>query len=318
MTQEDQRESLEKGLIELVQSAFRLGGAAYLREIENLVAREAQRLRKEERAAFPVEEIRPEDVFRERYAEIIGDAPGMLRVFSLVDKVAPASIPVLIQGESGTGKELIARAIHRNSPRKDLAYIAENCAAIPETLLESELFGYKKGAFTGAERNKDGLFVAADRGTLFLDEIGDMSLNMQKKLLRVLQDGEVRPVGGNRVIHVDVRLLSASNQNLQEMVSRKLFREDRYYRLNTITLELPPLRERREDIPELTRYFLKRVAKEMNIKKPSFSDRAMKALQKYRWPGNIRELENEIRRCLALSGGQPVIDLENLSEEVKN
>jgi transcriptional regulator with PAS, ATPase and Fis domain len=232
--------------------------------------------------------------------------------------VAPASVPVLIQGASGTGKELVARAIHKNSQRRDKEYVTENCAAIPETLLESELFGYTKGAFTGAEKNKRGLFVAADGGTLFLDEIGDMSLNMQKKLLRVLQDGEIRPVGSNAVLHVNVRVLSASNKNLRDMVDRKQFREDLFFRLNTITVELPPLRDRASDIPALAAHFIDKVSGEMGVDPAPISEEALEALKRYRWPGNIRELENEMRRCLALKGDAAEIGLNVLSDEVKN
>jgi transcriptional regulator with PAS, ATPase and Fis domain len=318
MESEDRKKALERQVLDLVKSANAIGGIDFLREMESLFSGEASKIRKGVREGSFAPEIRPDEIHRERYAEIIGNAPSMLRVFGLLDKVAPSSVPVLIQGESGTGKELVARAIHMNSPRRDKEYVTENCAAIPETLLESELFGYKRGAFTGAERNKRGLFVVADGGTLFLDEIGDMSLNMQKKLLRVLQDGEIRPVGGNEVIHVDVRILSASNRNLREMVSQGFFREDLYYRLNTITLELPPLRERKVDISELVAFLIDKVSEEMNVNPLPVSEKGMEALMRYQWPGNIRELENEIRRCLALKSGGEEIDLEDLSDEVKN
>lgn len=260
-------------------------------------------------------QARPFD--RSKYAEIIGESPAMLEVFALLDKVAASNIPVLIQGESGTGKELIAGAIHRHSPRAGKPFVTENCAAIPETLQESELFGYKRGAFTGADRDRKGLFQVADGGTLFLDEVGDMSLAMQKKLLRALQDGEIRPVGGTKSIHVDVRIVSASNRLLPDMVAKKLFREDLFYRLNGVTIRLPPLRERAEDVPELARFFMTRVAAEMGREPPRFAADARAALIRYPWPGNIRELENEVRRCLALLGAEGTVSAVHLSEEVR-
>ncbi|MFH2002538.1 MAG: sigma-54 dependent transcriptional regulator [Planctomycetota bacterium] len=306
-------------ITQLIQEAYDEGGLDNLKRIEDIFAREILKIRKKYKAFDLIDSLMPETVNRERYAEIIGESPAMLRVFGLLDKVAPSKVPVLIQGESGTGKELIARAIHKNSPRKDHEYVTENCAAIPETLLESELFGYKRGAFTGADRNKQGLFAVADKGTLFLDEIGDMSLSMQKKLLRVLQDGEVRPVGGNEVLHVDTRIISASNKNLQELVQKQRFREDLLFRLNTITIPLPPLRERKEDIPRLASFFVEKVSNEMKIQiTTTFDESALKAMMRYRWPGNIRELENEVRRCLALKGDSTVITVDLLSEEVRN
>jgi len=259
----------------------------------------------------------PSKLDRSRYSEIIGDSPVMLEVLMLVDRIAAAELPVLIQGESGTGKELIARAIHVNSRRKSKPFVTENCAAIPETLQESELFGYKRGAFTGADRDRKGLFEVADGGTLFLDEVGDMSPAMQTKLLRVLQDGEIRPVGGNRSLHVNVRVVSASNRILAALVANHQFREDLYYRLNGVLIHLPPLRERVEDIPALAEFFIRKVAPEVGIEPPVLGEAARAALLNYHWPGNIRELENEMRRCLALLGGQPVIEPELLGEEVR-
>ncbi|MBK6941473.1 MAG: sigma 54-interacting transcriptional regulator [Planctomycetes bacterium] len=254
---------------------------------------------------------------RTHYAEIIGESPPMLAVFALLDRVAASNIPVLIQGESGTGKELIAKAVHKNSPRRDKAFVTENCAAIPETLLESELFGYKRGAFTGADRERKGLFETAHKGTLFLDEVGDMSLNMQKKLLRALQDGEIRPVGGTAAVRVDVRIVAASNRLLRDMVKAQTFREDLFYRLNGVTIELPPLRDRTADIEPLARFFITRVAKEMGREAPELSASALAALQHYRWPGNIRELENEVRRCLALLGDAKRVEVEHFGDEVR-
>lgn len=246
--------------------------------------------------------------------DIVGTSGAMQKVYELLEKVMPSSYPVLIQGESGTGKELIARALHKYGPRKDRPFVSDNCAAIPETLLESELFGHRKGAFTGAVGDRKGHFETAHTGTIFLDEIGDMSGAMQTKMLRVLQDGEVRPVGGDKVLHVDVRVIAASNKDLRELVSKKLFREDLFFRLNVITMTLPPLRDRKEDVPLLASYFLKRAcadAKREIVMTPA----SLKALQKYRWPGNVRQLENEIRRGVALC--DDTIDVGDLSPEVR-
>jgi transcriptional regulator with GAF, ATPase, and Fis domain len=250
-----------------------------------------------------------EHVLREReeaplkysYANIVGGSRRMRDVFRLLDKVTDSDVPVLVQGESGTGKELVARAIHFNGPRKDRPFVSENCAAIPETLLESELFGYARGAFTGAVADKKGLFEAAVGGTLFLDEIGDMPLDMQKKLLRVLQEKEVRPVGGKRTIPVDVRVLSASNQDLRRLVAENRFREDLLYRLNVITVELPPLRDRAEDVPAIVERLLDEIAQTTSTPRKTISEEAMALLVRHRWPGNVRELRNEVRRAHALS-----------------
>ncbi|MEW6745292.1 MAG: sigma-54 dependent transcriptional regulator [Planctomycetota bacterium] len=309
-------EDFKKAVRELLLPILRSRGPGGLREAEEIFGQVVAALREESVPLLQVlsPDLRPVD--RARYAGIIGDSPAMLRVFGLIDRVAPSKVPVLIQGESGTGKELIARAIHEQSPQRQNRYITENCAAVPETLLESELFGYKKGAFTGAERDRKGLFEVAHKGTLFLDEVGDMSLSMQKKLLRVLQDGEIRPVGSGTTVHVDVRLISASNKLLRDLVDRGLFREDLYYRLNTVTIELPPLRDRREDIPTLVEFFLKRVAGEMGIAPPPLTSAALERLQAYRWPGNVRELENELRRCLALLETGKAVDVDDLSGEI--
>jgi len=244
---------------------------------------------------------RDEAPLKYSYQNIVGDSRRMRDLFHLLDKVTESEVPVLVQGESGTGKELVARAIHFNGPRKRRPFISENCAAIPETLLESELFGYVKGAFTGAHADKKGLFEAANGGTLFLDEIGDMPMNMQKKLLRVLQEREVRPVGGKRTVPVDVRILAASNQDLRVLCEQGRFREDLFFRLNVITVELPPLRERRDDIPLLVGRFLDEIALETKTRLHTVSEDAMKALMNHRWPGNVRELRNEVQRAAALS-----------------
>jgi transcriptional regulator with GAF, ATPase, and Fis domain len=247
------------------------------------------------------------------YENIIGSSPAMRRVFETLDKVIDSDVPVLIHGESGTGKELVARAIHENGPRKHKPYVSENCAAISETLLESELFGHVRGAFTDAHADKPGLFEIADGGTLFLDEIADMSPGMQSKLLRALQDGEIRRVGGKRAINVDVRVIAASNRMLRNQIKRGEFREDLYYRLNVITIELPPLRERREDVPTLVQHFLDRIAAESGSRH-RITREALAILGRYDWPGNVRELENEMRRACALS--DEIIDRDVLSPEI--
>ncbi|MBI4575427.1 MAG: sigma-54-dependent Fis family transcriptional regulator, partial [Planctomycetes bacterium] len=219
------------------------------------------------------------------------------------------------QGESGTGKELIARAIHANGPRRSKPFVSENCAAIPATLLESEFFGYVRGAFTGAAKDKKGLFEVAHEGTLFLDEIGDLNLDLQTKFLRVLQEGEIRRVGGKNIIKVDVRILCATNRDLTAMIAKRHFREDLYYRINVINVRLPPLRERREDVPLLVDFFLGRSAAKLGMPKREISREALAVLCQHEWPGNIRELENEIERMAALSRG--VMRVEDLSEQLR-
>jgi transcriptional regulator with GAF, ATPase, and Fis domain len=300
--------------------------AALALENARLHEENAQRLEELERAKGEVEELNKilseriaktsvelqevkEHVLRERaeaplkyaYTNIVGRSRKMVDLFHLLDKVTDSDVPVLIQGESGTGKELVARAIHFNGPRKERPFVSENCAAIPESLLESELFGYARGAFTGATSDKKGLFEVAAGGTIFLDEIGDMPMDMQKKLLRVLQEKEVRPVGGKRVIPVDVRILSASNQDLRKGVAEGRFREDLLYRLNVITVELPPLRERLEDVPALVERFLDEIAETTKTPRKTISDEALLLLQRFRWPGNVRELRNEVHKAHALS-----------------
>ncbi len=231
---------------------------------------------------------------------LIGTGPKMQALFDLIQRVAPLSTTVLITGESGTGKERVARAIHAASPRAEKPFLAINCGAIPEPLLESELFGHVKGAFTGAIAHKAGLFEVADGGTVFLDEIGEMSPALQVKLLRVLQEKTFRRVGGTEDIQVDVRLIAATNRDLKEAIARGMFREDLYWRLNVIPIHLPPLRERKEDIPLLAREFLNRFAKAQGREGLSLSPEAMRLLEAYDWPGNIRELENVIERAVAL------------------
>ena len=244
------------------------------------------------------------------YGHIIGRTPRMLELFQLLDRVTDTDLPVVVQGESGTGKELVARAIHENGKRAKRPFVSENCGAIPETLLESVLFGAVRGAFTGADRDRRGLFEVADGGTLFLDEVGEMSPGMQTKLLRVLQDGELRRVGGERSLHVDVRLIAASNRDLRELVERGTFREDLFFRLHVVRVELPALRERREDIPILVEHFLRKHSPQPRKITPAVLERLMG----YGWPGNVRELENEIMRVAALAG--EVIEPADLSPQI--
>ncbi len=244
---------------------------------------------------------------------LLGKSEAMRRVFSLIEKVAPADGSVLIQGETGTGKELVARAVHEASPRREGPFVAVNCASIPEGLLESELFGHEKGAFTGAVRAKRGLFVEADGGTLFLDEIGEMPPGIQAKLLRALQERRVRPVGGNEFHRFDVRVIAATNRNLLEAVRAGRFREDIYYRIATFPIDLPPLRERREDIPLLVQTFRARHAAEG--RDVSFSPEVLRAFLDYGWPGNVRELENVVERCAYVCEGG-LVRLEDLPEEM--
>jgi two-component system response regulator PilR (NtrC family) len=241
----------------------------------------------------------------------------MRAIFELIGNVAPQSSRVLITGESGTGKELVARAIHENSARSKNPFITINCGAFPETLLESELFGYVKGSFTGANDNRRGLFQAANGGTLFLDEIGNMSVTMQVKLYRVLQEGKVRPIGSTEESDVDVRVIAATNKELEKEIAEGRFREDLYYRLSVIPLHLPPLRERREDIPLLAREFLGRYAKSMNKNIEGIEPETMRRLEVYDWPGNVRELENTIERAVALESSNRV-STEALPDRIRN
>ncbi|RJQ13797.1 MAG: sigma-54-dependent Fis family transcriptional regulator [Nitrospiraceae bacterium] len=244
---------------------------------------------------------------------IIGSSASMQDMFSLIARTAESSASVLVLGESGTGKELVAKAIHSLSPRKDRHFVAINCAAIPEGLLESELFGYMKGSFTGAAANKQGLFELANDGTLFLDEIGEMPMNLQAKLLRVIEGGTFRRVGGISDIKVDVRVISATNKDLKDLIEKGLFREDLYFRLNVLSVKIPPLRERRDDIPLLVDHFLKKFAGD----KKKFSPDAMELLRNYQWRGNVRELENIIERAVLLCDKE-IIGTEHLPEEIRS
>ncbi|MCG3130749.1 MAG: Regulatory protein AtoC [Phycisphaerae bacterium] len=237
---------------------------------------------------------------------LIGDSPAMQRVYRAVEKASATSATVLITGESGTGKELIARAIHYRSPRAAAPFVPVNCAGIPEGLIESELFGHVKGAFTGAVTSRAGFFIAADQGSIFLDEIGELTSGMQAKLLRVLEDQQVQMVGSTRPRSVDVRVLAATNKNLAALVRRGAFRDDLFYRLNVITLELPPLRDRGDDLTALVGSFLAKFAREAGKAPPRLSDRAWRCLREYHWPGNVRELENIIQRLVVMTDRQDV------------
>ncbi len=247
---------------------------------------------------------------------IIGHSAKMRAIFDMIMTIAPQSSRVLITGETGTGKELVARAIHENSARSQQPFITINCGAFPETLLESELFGYVKGAFTGANENRQGLFKAANGGTLFLDEIGNMSVPMQMKLFRVLQEGKVRPVGSNEETEIDVRVIAATNKDLDKAIAAGEFREDLYYRLSVIPIQLPALRERREDIPLLARAFLERFRKSMEKLIEGITPEAMSLLEAYDWPGNVRELENTMERSVALETGS-MISVNVLPEKIR-
>ena len=250
------------------------------------------------------------------YSNIVGRSKAMVDVLRLLDRTVQSDFPVQIYGESGTGKELIARAIHDNGPRARNRFVSENCAALPDTLLESELFGYEKGAFTGAARAKKGLLQTAHKGTLFLDEVGDMSAEVQKKMLRFLQEGEFRPVGGREPVRVDVRVISASNKDLRELVEQGKFREDLYYRLNVLPIRLPPLRDRREDIPQLVDHFLKRFCTEAGRSVMRLRPEVVDSLLTYHWPGNVRELENEIRMLITFADDP--ISLDRVSERIRS
>ncbi len=243
---------------------------------------------------------------------LLGESAVMRQIRSRIDKLARSQAPVYISGESGTGKELVARLIHQQSPKSEKAFIAVNCGSIPHELMESEFFGHKKGSFTGAVADKQGLFQAADGGTLFLDEIADLPLSLQVKLLRAIQEKKIRPVGGHDEIAVNVRILSATHKDLRKMVQEGNFRQDLYYRLNVIELQLPPLRQRAEDIELLAKFLLDKLAKNNGLQPPLLTDRALEALRRYSFPGNVRELENILERALALFEGDS-IDVDDLN-----
>jgi transcriptional regulator with GAF, ATPase, and Fis domain len=289
-------------------------------EVAALNARLTGRVKKQ---TAEIEEMREEldasrKIFglRHSYKMIIGESPAMQDVFRLLDRYVDATDPVLILGDSGTGKELIARALHEQGPRSEGPFVSENCAALPESLLESELFGYCRGAFTGATKDHDGLFVQAKGGTLFLDEVGDMSHDLQSKLLRVLQEKEVRPLGSTKTVSIDIRLVTATHRDLRQMVQENHFREDLFYRLHVLPIQLPSLSRRKGDIPLLVSHLLKRCSLEAKVPAPRINPQALDILSAYHWPGNVRELENEIRRALLLTEGE--ILPEHLSDRIRN
>jgi two-component system, NtrC family, response regulator AtoC len=267
--------------------------------------------------------LRRENVYLRRQLEttygvhnIVGQSPAMRRIFSLIEQVASSRSTVLITGASGTGKELVARALHFNGDRRSRPFVSVHCGGIPESLLEDELFGHVKGAFTDAVADRAGRFASADTGTLFLDEIGSMSMNLQIKLLRAIQEREILPLGGSAKVPVDVRIVAATHTNLKTMMEEGRFREDLYYRLNVIQVQIPSLRERREDVPLLIHHFLSRYCRDMNVPGKRFTPEAMKALLDFSWPGNVRQLENVIERAVALSFGKIDLGPEDLPRDI--
>jgi len=248
---------------------------------------------------------------------LIGSSPAMKEVFKVIEKVAGSNATILIQGETGTGKDRVAEAIHRNSPRRDAPFVRMNCASLPDNLLESELFGHEKGAFTGADQMRMGRFEMANDGTLFLDEVGNMSANTQAKVLRAIQNQEFERLGGSRTIKVDVRIIAATNINLEAAIKDGRFREDLYYRLNVVNIVVPPLRDRAEDMVSLAEHFLKNFARELKRKVAGFSAESIKRIQEYRWPGNVRELENTVERAVLMCEGDVIrpVDLTLLDQE---
>ncbi|MBI3815114.1 MAG: nitrogen regulation protein NR(I) [Nitrospinae bacterium] len=290
-------EAMQKGAYDYITKPFDM------EEIYLLIDK-VENLKKLERKVHTLEEE-----IKTKYDtdEIVGRSQKMQKVFKTIGKAASSDLPVLITGESGTGKELVARALHKASKRSAGPFVAVNCAAIPKELLESELFGYEKGAFTGASESRGGKFEIADGGTLFLDEIGDMDVSLQAKLLRVIQEMEFYRIGGRTQVKVDARIIAATNQQMETAIEEKRFREDLYHRLNVITIPMPPLRERREDIPVLSDYFLRRFGKDLGSEVRHITEDAMDILKNYEWKGNVRELENVIKRAIVMSGGDSIL-----------
>jgi two-component system nitrogen regulation response regulator NtrX len=297
-------EATKKGAFDFIEKPF--ASERVLVSLRN--ALDQGRLRDENRSLKRAVEVRH---------QMIGDSPGLKQVMAAVGRAAPTNATVLIQGESGVGKELVARTIHRNSLRSRERFVQVNCAAIPEELIESELFGHEKGSFTGATEKQVGKFEQGDRGTIFLDEIGDMSAKTQAKVLRVLQEGEVERLGSARTIKVDVRVIAATNKNLEEEIEKGRFREDLYFRLAVIPIFVPPLRERPDDIPLLVRHFMDYFSRENNVRPKRMTQSAVEALQRYRWKGNIRELRNTVERLIIMTGGD-TIDLPDLPESLRS
>jgi len=303
---------------EMTANLLKAGAFFYLEKPFNLEELETHVKRGLEHQALQSKSFRSKPCIKNRALlnNIIGESEKMLSLFEMIEKVSTSDSTVLIQGESGTGKELVARAIHDLSNRSDKNFVALNCAAIPDELLESELFGHVKGSFTGAVASRIGRFEMADKGTLFLDEIGDMKANLQVKLLRVLQSRELEPVGSTRSKKVDVRIIAATNQNLDQMVASKEFREDLYYRLSVIPIMLPPLRERGSDIPLLLNSFLEKFNRSKQRKVQGFDKQVMEVLSSYDWPGNVRELENLVERLVIIKG-TGVISIHDLPEKYR-
>jgi two-component system response regulator PilR (NtrC family) len=304
------------GSKDTVLDALRLGATDYVEKGDKLKDELMLRIRKE----LARKRLQQENVLLKRtlgsshsFASIIGSSDAMVAIFQLIERIAPTSSTVLIAGESGTGKELVARAIHFNSARKDRPFVALNCGALAETLLDSELFGHVRGAFTGADTNKKGLIEVAEKGTIFLDEIGEMSPMVQVKVLRVLQERKFRRLGGTEEVEADIRIIAATNRDLSKMVAEGRFREDLFYRINVIPLKLPALRERRDDIPALAEHFAARFAQQMGKPITGISGDAMRCLQGHAWPGNVRELENAIERAVALERTMTILP-ESLPE----
>ena len=289
-------EAMKIGAFDYVQKPFEIEEM----EVKIEKALEVKRLKNE------IEYLRDAQQDRYDFDRIVGSSPPLQRVLDIVKKVAKSNTTVLIRGETGTGKELIAGAIHHNSLRTSRNYVKVNCAALQENLLESELFGHEKGAFTGADKQRIGRFEQADGGTLFLDEIGDMSASTQAKILRVLQEHEFERLGGTRTLHVDVRIIAATNRNLSQMVQEGRFREDLFYRLNVVSVDMPPLRDRKEDIAALADFFVRRFSGEMKKKVEGVHPDALKVLMRHNWPGNIRELENVVERSVLLVEGSVI------------
>jgi DNA-binding NtrC family response regulator len=296
------------GSIDTAVEAIKRGAENYLTKPLDLDTVSALVLRAAEKAKLSREasELRARLDERFQIGSILGEHPSMQKLVKMIAQIAPSRATVLIHGESGTGKELIAAAIHQNSPRKDKPFVRLNCAALAESLLESELFGHEKGSFTGAQGRREGRFKQADGGTLFLDEISEVPMAMQVKLLRFLQEREFERVGGNETLTVDVRIVAATNRDLRERVKAGSFREDLYYRLNVVQLDVPPLRARKSDIPTLAQHFLRRFAEENGRSIRGFSDAALRSLLSYPWPGNVRELENAIERAVVLCADQEI------------
>lgn len=298
-----------RATVETAVSSLKLGAYDYLvkpfEDIER-VAAIIQKAMEKARLVRRLKELEKKETKEWESENLVGRSPKMRDVYSLIENVAPNDSSILVIGESGTGKELVARAIHEKSLRRDRRFVVVNCSAIPETLLESELFGHTRGSFTDAVTDKKGLFEEADGGTLFLDEVGEIPPSMQVKLLRVLQDGELRRLGSAETRHVDVRIISATNKDLYRLARTAAFREDLFYRLNVITIHLPPLRSKKEDIPLLAHYFMKRHAGKSGKEIKRISLDALQTLQGYSWPGNVRELENVIERALVLAEGDRI------------